>query len=76
MVRKGSSVRVRQRASEIPANRVLLDIPRVHGVPWLEPGQHVFADDLEAAERNQRVSVGVGDILPVRTGQFRSLGVL
>jgi kynurenine formamidase len=47
---------------------VLLDIPRLHGVQWLEPGQHVFAEDLEAAEREQGVSVEPGDILLVRTG--------
>ena len=29
---------------------VLLDIPRLRGVPWLEPGEHIFRDDLEAAE--------------------------
>jgi kynurenine formamidase len=52
---------------------VLLDIPRLRQVPWLEPGQHVFADDLEAAERAQGVSVGVGDILLVRTGHPRRL---
>ena len=34
---------------------VLLDIPRVRGVPWLEPGDHVTAADLEAAERAQHV---------------------
>jgi kynurenine formamidase len=52
---------------------VLLDIPRVRGVPWLEPGEHVFAEDLEAAERAQGVSVGEGDILLVRTGHSRRL---
>jgi kynurenine formamidase len=52
---------------------VLLDIPRLRGVPWLEPGEHVFAADLEATEREQRVSVGEGDILLVRTGHSRRL---
>jgi len=33
---------------------VLLDIARVRDVPWLEPGQGVFPDDLEEAERRQR----------------------
>ena len=47
---------------------VLLDIPRVRGVSWLEPGEHVFAQDLEAAERAQGVQVRTGDILLVRTG--------
>jgi kynurenine formamidase len=52
---------------------VLLDIPRARGVRWLEPGEHVFADDLDAAERAQGVSVGVGDILLVRTGHAHRL---
>jgi kynurenine formamidase len=52
---------------------VLLDIPRVRGVPWLEPGAHVFADDLEAAERDQGARVGEGDILLIRTGHSRRL---
>jgi kynurenine formamidase len=50
---------------------VLLDIPRLRGVRWLEPGDHVFPDDLDAAERAQGVSVEAGDILLVRTGHAR-----
>jgi kynurenine formamidase len=52
---------------------VLLDVPRLRSVPWLEPGEHVFADDLEAAERAQGVTVGQGDILLIRTGHARRL---
>jgi kynurenine formamidase len=52
---------------------VLLDVPRVREVPWLEPGEHVFADDLEAAERAARTKVRTGDILLVRTGYARRL---
>jgi kynurenine formamidase len=55
---------------------VLLDIPRLRGVRWLEPGEHVFRDDLEAAEREQGVDVGEGDILLVRTGHARRLAEL
>jgi kynurenine formamidase len=47
---------------------VLLDIPRLHGVPWLEPGDHVTADDLTRAEQAQGVRVGEGDLLFVRVG--------
>ncbi|MFD5845337.1 cyclase family protein [Streptomyces chartreusis] len=47
---------------------VLLDIPRLRGVPWLEPGDHVSADDLGAAERAQDVRVTGGDLLFVRVG--------
>lgn len=52
---------------------VLLDIPRCRGVAWLEPGEHIFDEDLEAAERDQEVTVGEGDILLVRTGHARRL---
>lgn len=55
---------------------VLLDIPRLRGVPWLEPGEHIFRDDLEAAERAQGLVVGEGDILLVRTGHVRRLSEL
>jgi kynurenine formamidase len=52
---------------------VLLDIPRVRGVPWLEPGEPIYRDDLEAAELGQGVRVQEGDILLVRTGHARRL---
>jgi kynurenine formamidase len=55
---------------------VLLDIPRLRGVRWLEPGEHVFRDDLEAAERAQGVSVEAGDILLVRTGHALRLSAV
>ncbi|MFF3649004.1 cyclase family protein [Streptomyces sp. NPDC002181] len=50
---------------------VLLDIPRLHGAPWLEPGSHVSAEDLAAAEAAQGLRVGRGDILLVRVGHRR-----
>jgi kynurenine formamidase len=55
---------------------VLLDIPRLRGVPWLEPGEHVFRADLEAAERAQGVEIEEGDILLVRTGHSHRLAEL
>jgi kynurenine formamidase len=47
---------------------VLLDIPRLRGIPWLEPGDHVTADDLIGAADAQQVLVGQGDLLLVRVG--------
>jgi len=47
---------------------VLLDIPRLRGVQWLEPGDHVTGAELEAAEAAQQVRVGPGDLLFVRVG--------
>jgi kynurenine formamidase len=52
---------------------VLLDIPRLRRIAWLEPGESVLRDELEAAEREQGVSVREGDILLVRTGHARRL---
>ncbi|MFJ6835951.1 cyclase family protein [Streptomyces sp. NPDC091209] len=50
---------------------VLLDIPRLRGVPWLEPGDSVTTEDLVAAEAAQDVRVGAGDLLFVRVGHRR-----
>ena len=55
---------------------VLLDVPRARGVAWVEPGDDVFREDLEAAERGQGVTVTGGDILLVRTGHARRLSEL
>jgi len=52
---------------------VLLDIPRLRGVPWLEPGESVFTADLEAAEQAQGVTVRRGDLLLVNLGHARRL---
>lgn len=48
---------------------VLLDIPRLRGVPWLEPGEAINAAELERAGAAQGVQVGRGDILIIRTGR-------
>jgi kynurenine formamidase len=53
-------------ADGIAGRGVLLDVPRSRGVPWLEPGDNVTTDDLLAAERDQGVRVGRGDIVLVR----------
>lgn len=58
-------------ADGILGRGVLLDVPRSRGVPWLEPGDHVTPGDLLAAERDQGVRVGRGDILLVRVGHRR-----
>ena len=50
---------------------VLLDIPALHGLDALEPGQPVFPEDLEAAEAKAGLAVRPGDALLVRTGRWR-----
>lgn len=49
---------------------VLLDVPRLRGTKWLEPGEAVSTEDLEAAERAEGVKLGEGDILAFRVGQY------
>lgn len=50
---------------------VLLDLPRLTGTPWLEPGEAVTAEQLVAAEEAEGVRLGEGDILVFRTGEHR-----
>ncbi|WP_424889383.1 cyclase family protein [Streptomyces sp. XH2] len=50
---------------------VLLDLPAVQGVAWLEPGQAVHAGDITAAEEALGVEIGDGDAVLLRTGRFR-----
>jgi kynurenine formamidase len=53
----------------IAGRGVLIDVPRLHGRPWLELDERIRPADLEAAERAQRVAVEEGDILLVSTGR-------
>lgn len=55
-------------ARGIAARGVLLDIPRLRGVPWLEPGTAVTRAELEEAERSQGVRLEEGDLFVFRTG--------
>jgi len=57
-------------ACHIVTRGVLLDIPRVKRVEWLEPGYAITTKDLDAAVAAHKVSVGQGDALLVRTGQM------
>lgn len=58
-------------AHGIVGRGVLLDIPRLRGVKWLEPGEAVTREELEAAEKSEGVRLGKGDILVFRTGHHR-----
>jgi kynurenine formamidase len=58
-------------AHGIAGRGVLLDIPRLRGVKWLEPGEAVTGEELEAAEKAQEVRLGEGDIFVFRTGHHR-----
>jgi kynurenine formamidase len=49
---------------------VLVDIPRLRTVDYLDPGTPIFVEDLEAWEKKARVKVSPGDAIFVRTGRW------
>ncbi|HEY2301526.1 MAG TPA: cyclase family protein [Acidimicrobiales bacterium] len=56
-------------AGGIVGRGVLLDIPRLRGVDWIEPPDSIGPDELAAAAAAQGSAVGSGDILLVATGR-------
>jgi kynurenine formamidase len=50
---------------------VLLDIPGLRGVDWLEPGDAVTRSELEACAKAEGVEIREGDLLVFRTGHHR-----
>ena len=49
---------------------VLVDIPRLRNLPYLEPGTAIYAEDLEAWEKSSGVKIAPGDALLLRTGRW------
>jgi kynurenine formamidase len=49
---------------------ILMDIPRLKGVEYLEPGAPIYPADLEAWEKKAGVKVSSGDVIFIRTGRW------
>jgi kynurenine formamidase len=49
---------------------ILIDIPRLKNVPYLEPGTAIYVEDIEAWEKKAGVKVSPGDAVLVRTGRW------
>jgi kynurenine formamidase len=49
---------------------ILVDIPRLKGLPYLEPGTAIYPEDLEAWEKKAGVKIGSGDVVLIRTGRW------
>ena len=54
----------------IVTRAVLYDIAKLKGVPYLAPGDRIFAEDLEAWEKKAGVRAGPGDALVLRWGRY------
>ena len=55
----------------IVSRGVLVDVPMVRGMDWVERGEGVMPEDIEAAEERCGFRVEEGDVLLIRTGQLR-----
>lgn len=49
---------------------VLIDIPLLKGVEFLEPGTPIYPEDLDAWEKKTGITVGAGDVVLIRTGRW------
>ncbi len=55
---------------DVVARGVLLDLPRWHGLRWLENGTAIRPEDLDACAEAQGVTIESGDLVLVRTGMM------
>ncbi len=55
----------------IATRGVILDIAGLFDKPWLDPGEGVFPEHLDAAVERQGVEIGEGDAVFLRTGYGR-----
>jgi len=55
----------------IVSRGILLDIPKIRKVEWLEPGDPIYPEDLNTAEKVGAVQAEEGDVLLIRTGRHR-----
>ena len=60
-------------AANVVTRGVLLDLPRHAGLDWLEPDHEITVSEVESTLEAERVLVGTGDILLVRTGQMKRI---
>jgi kynurenine formamidase len=49
---------------------ILMDIPRLKGVQYLEPAQAIYPEDLDAWAKKAGIKVEPGDVIFVRTGRW------
>jgi hypothetical protein len=49
---------------------VLVDLPLLKKVKWLEPTTPIYVEDLEAWEKFAGIRIGAGDALLIRTGRW------
>jgi len=61
---------VENQKAGIMTRGIIVDLPRMRNVAYLEPGTPVYAADLEAWEKYAGVKIGPGDAVFLRTGRW------
>jgi len=61
---------IEQMKDGILTRGLLIDIPRLKHVPYLEPGTRILREDIEAWEKMARIKISSGDAVLVRTGRW------
>jgi kynurenine formamidase len=49
---------------------ILIDLPKLKGVPYLEPGTAIYPEDLDAWEKKTKIKITPGDVIFIRTGRW------
>jgi len=49
---------------------ILVDIPALKGLPYLEPGTAIYPEDLDAWEKKTNVRITAGDVVFIYTGRW------
>ena len=57
--------------NSIVTRGVLVDVPMIRGIDWVERGEGVMPEDIEEAEERCGFRVEEGDVLLIRTGQLK-----
>jgi hypothetical protein len=52
------------------ARAILVDMPLLKHVEWLDPRTPIYPEDLEAWEKFAQVKIGSGDVVLIRTGRW------
>ena len=54
----------------IMTRAVLMDMPRLKGVDYLEPGTPIYPEDLDAWVKKAHIKIEPGDVILIRTGRW------
>jgi len=66
----GCAIGVEAFRDGIVTRGILIDIPRLRRVPWIEPGTPIYPEEVEAWEKQTGLNIGTGDAIFLRYGRW------